>query len=69
MSLSALQIYYDPGHWIQCLPAHKCVHNLHSLGSIPARCYLTLKNCLINNDGRILPRTHLTPGRRVASAG
>ena len=22
MSLSALQIYYYPGHWIQCLPAH-----------------------------------------------
>ena len=21
MSLSALQIYYYPGHWIQCLPA------------------------------------------------
>ena len=22
MSLSALQIYYHPGHWNQCLPAH-----------------------------------------------
>ena len=22
MSLSALQIYYYPGHWFQCLPAH-----------------------------------------------
>ena len=30
-----------------------CVHNLHSLGSIPARRYLTLKNCLTNNDMEI----------------
>ena len=22
MSLSALQIYYYPGHWNQCMPAH-----------------------------------------------
>ena len=46
-----------------------CVHNLHSLVSIPARRYLTLKNCLTNNDGRILPGSHLTHGWRVASAG
>ena len=45
------------------------VHNLHSLGSIPARRYMMLKNFLTNNDGRILPGTHLTPGWRVASAG
>ena len=45
-----------------------CVHNLHSLGSFPARRYLTLKNCLTNNDGRSLPGTHLTPGWRVAIA-
>ena len=44
---------------IQYLPAHT-VHNLHSLGSIPARRYLVLNNCLTNNDGRILPGTHLT---------
>ena len=30
------------------------MHNLHSLGSIPARHYLTLKNCLTNNDGCML---------------
>ena len=46
-----------------------CVHNLHSPGSIPAGRYLTLTSCLTNNDGRILPGTHLTPGWRVASAG
>ena len=32
-----------------------CVHDLHSLGSNPARRYLTLKNWLTNYDGRILP--------------
>ena len=69
MSLSALQIYYYPGHWIQCLSSTHCVHNLHSLGSIPTGRYLTLTSCLTNNDGRILPGTHLTPGWRVASAG
>ena len=31
MSLSALQIYYYPGHWIQCLPAHNvCTKDLVS---------------------------------------
>ena len=44
-----------------------CVHNLHSLLSIPAMRYLTLKNCLTNNDGRILTGSHLTHGWRVAS--
>ena len=58
MSLSALQIYYYPGHLDLVLAHTHCVHNLHSLGSIPARRYLTPKNCLTNNDGRILPGTH-----------
>ena len=46
-----------------------CPHTLctisDSLGSIPVRRYLTLTNCLTNNDGRILPGTHLTPRWRV----
>ena len=59
-----LQIYYYPGHWIQYLPAHIVCTISTPWGSIAARrLYLTLKNCLTNNDGRILL------GWRVASAG
>ena len=47
MTLSPLQIYCYPCHWIQCLPTH-CVHN-----------YLTLKSCLTDNGGPILPGAHL----------
>ena len=47
----------------------RCVHNLHSLGNIPARRYLTLKNCLTNNDGRIpLPGTHLEKTKFMIAA-
>ena len=60
MSLSALQIYYYPSHWIQCLPAHTAC-TISPSGSIPAMRYLTLKNCLTINDGRILPSPSL-PG-------
>ena len=69
MSLSALQIYYYSGHWIQCLPARTVCTISTPWGAFQAGDYMTLKNCLTNNDGRILPGTHLTPGWRVASAG
>ena len=69
MSLSALQNKLLPRSLDSVLARTHYVRNLHSLGSIPARRYVTLKNCLTNIDGRILPGTHLTPGWRVASAG
>ena len=64
-SLSALQIYYYRGHWIQCLPAHTVCTI-----STPVRRYLTLKNCFLPTMTVTSYRVPiLTPGSTVTSVG
>ena len=68
MSLSALQNTITPvigfSAFLHTLCAQSPLHGEHS-----GQALLDAQNSLTNNDGRILPGTHLTPGWRVASAG